>query len=1102
MAARNHAGHRKVSELQIKVDELQNTNRGLEHHILNLTGNKEAVSSHIDTLTRKNEQLCKELTEIDKMAGRLEKEKDQALADAEEELDEAKKEIRRKQYAIDNLEITVRSLISDANFAKEQLEKSEAELGEKKQENTSLNVLLDQLQEDNSRLSNKVGKMEKTEKKRILVTERSRTASPSKLDAFVKSLEEERDQYKSEADHLRKMLRCRSCSPKRSPSRQDTEIKKSIRERDELQDMLTKFERHMAEIQANVKVLTSERDKINAFYERAQQENTQLRKELMQASKTPKASSTAQTILRRVETERDCAISDLCRMTTERDSLRERMKIVQETAISDRAHLEQRTEELQSTIQLMENERVEQKSNLALMKGTLSTVENEVKMLTRRTADFEDEVRQQKSECDALRLLNNKTEHSLDETQRRLSMKLNEIQIAQDKIVRLNGKIDEQSSQNLTQKDEIAMLQRTLSDLHKEKDSLILSVDEKTEKISSLENDVSLKERTIQRMLREMEEATRQSSKTISNHEQEISHLCRQLDELSDELSRTGRERETVVQENGDLHEQLSKSRVEIQTFTHKLKDSQNELQDVKLKLQGAITDIARLESSVNSKEKENRDLLENYRKSSSLSDIWENKFYQLEKEFNSVKLDLLKAESERRRLKERSDSLELEMEQHITSEQSYKSQLCNLAISAARMEEEMRQAKAEKSSALGDLATTRELCIKLDSGKELINSQLKVKTQDVERLQHELESACSEMELLRKQLASERSTVKNLEVLLVSNQEEEFQSQVRSKDLESELQLLRDRLLLAESKLGTHNREAGQLKNKIAQQEAELEITKRQLTTERFERQVELAVKELRRQNIQTPPSYRRSPSPSRISPERPFRSPERSSRSPEKSLDREFAVKEMHHHIFQTLPSYRRSPSPSRITPERPFGSPERRSRSIEKSLDREFAVKDLHRHNFQTLPSYRRSPSPSRISPERPFRSPERLSRSPEKSLDSLQKSHMKLCKEKQRDKLSMNFPSVLLLHIPNNIKKWLRQTILEAYGLKYKVLSFPVKVHSIRALSTFLDFSIDFNRYSFLYHCFSWSLHSSYVDLPNFGEPLLDPAGLDIAQLTQK
>ncbi|XP_075192516.1 testis-specific gene 10 protein isoform X3 [Anomaloglossus baeobatrachus] len=686
------------------------------------------------------------------------------------------------------------------------------------------------------------------------------------------------------------MLGGRSSSPKRSPSQistqLDSEIKKIVRERDELQNMLTKYERHMAEIQANVKVLTSERDKTNVLYERAQQQITHLRRELMRSPKTPKASLTAQTILKRVESERDSAISDLRRMTTERDSLRERIKISQETAIGDRAHLEQKIEDLQSSMQIIENDRMDQKSELSLMKDTVLTMENELKILSRRASEAENELRQQKSECDSLRLLNDKTEHSLDDTQRRLSLKLNELQLAQEKIFRLENKIDEQSNQSLFQKEEITILQKTIAEMDKEKANLIYSLDQKSEKISSLEGNLALKENSIQRMLREMEESARQSSKTVSSHEQEVSRLCQQMDEISEELSQIGREKETVVQENLAIHDELSKNKVELQTLTHKLKDFQSELQDLKLKLQGAKTDVTRLENSVASKEKENRDLLENYRKSSSRADIWEDKFHQLETELNSIKMDLIGAESERRRLKERADVLQLESDKHITSEQSYKSQISSLTKSVTRMEEELQQVRAEKSSALSDLASTRELCVKLDSGKEMINRQLSAKAQDAQMLQQEMESYHSEIELLRKQLASERIAVKNLEALLVSNQDKEFQSQVRVQELDSELLLLGDRLMLAESKLGTQNRESGQLRNKIAQQEAELEITKRQLSTERFER--EFAVKELRRQNFQPTSIFRRTPSPSRLSPESSFRSPERRSRSPEKSTER----------------------------------------------------------------------------------------------------------------------------------------------------------------------------------------------------------------------
>ncbi|KAM4047053.1 testis-specific gene 10 protein isoform 1-T1 [Anomaloglossus baeobatrachus] len=806
-------------------------------------------------------------------------------------------EVKLQQKTIDNLEVTVKNLKSDSNIAREQIEKASSELEEKRQEARAVNLLLDQVQEDNNRLSKKLEKFEKAafpfnspEKKGVLANKKGRATSPSKLDSFVKSLEEERDHYKREAEHLRKMLGGRSSSPKRSPSQistqLDSEIKKIVRERDELQNMLTKYERHMAEIQANVKVLTSERDKTNVLYERAQQQITHLRRELMRSPKTPKASLTAQTILKRVESERDSAISDLRRMTTERDSLRERIKISQETAIGDRAHLEQKIEDLQSSMQIIENDRMDQKSELSLMKDTVLTMENELKILSRRASEAENELRQQKSECDSLRLLNDKTEHSLDDTQRRLSLKLNELQLAQEKIFRLENKIDEQSNQSLFQKEEITILQKTIAEMDKEKANLIYSLDQKSEKISSLEGNLALKENSIQRMLREMEESARQSSKTVSSHEQEVSRLCQQMDEISEELSQIGREKETVVQENLAIHDELSKNKVELQTLTHKLKDFQSELQDLKLKLQGAKTDVTRLENSVASKEKENRDLLENYRKSSSRADIWEDKFHQLETELNSIKMDLIGAESERRRLKERADVLQLESDKHITSEQSYKSQISSLTKSVTRMEEELQQVRAEKSSALSDLASTRELCVKLDSGKEMINRQLSAKAQDAQMLQQEMESYHSEIELLRKQLASERIAVKNLEALLVSNQDKEFQSQVRVQELDSELLLLGDRLMLAESKLGTQNRESGQLRNKIAQQEAELEITKRQLSTERFER--EFAVKELRRQNFQPTSIFRRTPSPSRLSPESSFRSPERRSRSPEKSTER----------------------------------------------------------------------------------------------------------------------------------------------------------------------------------------------------------------------
>ena len=57
------------------------------------------------------------------------------------------------------------------------------------------------------------------------------------------------------------------------------------------------------------------------------EELMQARRELVASPKSPKTSLAAQAILRRVENERDDAIADLHRLSTERDSLRERIKV-------------------------------------------------------------------------------------------------------------------------------------------------------------------------------------------------------------------------------------------------------------------------------------------------------------------------------------------------------------------------------------------------------------------------------------------------------------------------------------------------------------------------------------------------------------------------------------------------------------------------------------------------------------------------------------------------------------------------------------------------------------------------------------------------------
>ncbi|XP_074672819.1 testis-specific gene 10 protein [Strix aluco] len=741
-AQRSPGSSRGRAEGRPKIEDLKKINHELRQHVIQLLDKKQVVESQVDRFACKNDQLCKELAVIGKLSEQLEKEL--VLSTADKELEEAKIQIRHQQNKIKKLEHTVKTL-------KSAILQTEAEI--------------------------KQGK------------------SPSRLDTFIKTLEEDRDYYKCETENLLKVFRNAFSSPKQTSTcgsmskkfssiqgvSSDLEVLKILREREELKSTLKKYERHVAEIQGNCKVLTAERDKIVNLYEQAQEEISRLRQEVIRCPRTPKSTVTAQAMLRHVEIERDTALSDFRRMTTERDSLREQLKISQETAFNEKAHLEQRIEELETTIQNLDSERFEQMSKMALMKDTIDSLETEIKRLARRALDSETELSRQEAEYVSLSLLNEKTEQSLSETQRSLVKKKYEMQLTQEKIMLLDEKIDNFSRQSLVQQEEICALKETIAQLGKEKAALQDCVKEEREKIATFEESMAFKENIISDfkiLISELEHSTKKSAEALCICEKDITSLHQQLQETNKQLAQADKNRESLAQENDRLQEHLSNIKQENQVLYKKLSKYQNELDDMKLKAQDSSADIVRLKGVLKSKERENCELLENYHKACEQGESWEAKCHQAEADCSSVRLALVSVESENRRLKEKMGSLETEIEQ----------------------------------------------------------------------LQSKCDSFHSEIELLRKQLGNERASMKNLESLIVSSREKDFQSQRAKQEKDSEIQFLKEQHSLAENKLAVQSQDLTQLRNRAAELELELYIAKRQLGTEHFER--ECAVQELRHQN------------------------------------------------------------------------------------------------------------------------------------------------------------------------------------------------------------------------------------------------------------
>ncbi|XP_034736787.1 centrosomal protein of 135 kDa isoform X2 [Etheostoma cragini] len=907
LEAQNISNEKMISHLNLQIEYLQEANRTLDQKVAGLQQKKKDASTEVANLSLKNLELCEELTHIDDLAKRLEMDKDHVLETAEMELEETKKEIQRQQLIIEDLEniITqIRREQSEGDFEKDRLRDQLVEL---KEQNEKMEGLVNFLEEEKIRLQDKMEKMMAADKSLVLELEAirakhgicGRERSPSRLDAFVKSLEEERDHYRHEAERYKRARGAggHDLSPIRSPSRgrspskgrggvAEPEVLRLVKERDELRAALLDFEKHMEDIQNNVKVLSSEKDHFKTLFKQAQEDLKRARDSDMTAD------------LMKLKEEIKQADIRIQQMDAERDTLMERLKVAQTSALADRQGEERRILDLENAVKSLERERLDLQSQVCLLKENKAAVEEELNVRCSALVQNAEEVSHQRAESNALRLLQEQMEQSLSDTQHRLSVKMNELHAAREQIEKLEETIGELSQKGFKHKEEVAVLQKSISALDREKDALQDEVDLKTEKLVVVQEELSRKDQTLKDVrvtVTNMDNSLAQLQGALNSREREITSLRRQLDACQEELAGLRRDKEIPIRENRRLQDDLATMTRENQAVHVEMEEALHERDELKLRVHSYISEVSRIEKLMATKEQENRDLLERFRMAHSGVEEREQKLQQAEGLNNSIRMELLSSDSERRNLRDIVSHQGREIQQHVQALQAYESQVSSMVRGMSRLEEELHKAQEEKATLVADLASVRELCVKLDSGKELTARQLTSRSMDLERLTGELEDVRSEAEVLKKQLASERLTVRNLETLLSTNRHKEFQTHLTASEKESELKVLRDRLTLADSKTAEHAREVSQLRGKVSQLQTEMDVLKRQLITERFER--ERAVQEMRRQGVsfsslQSSSSLEVSSGSHHTSPERPIL--RAVNRSTDKSADKSVSFKD----------------------------------------------------------------------------------------------------------------------------------------------------------------------------------------------------------------
>ena len=497
------ATEKVIEQLNLQLEISQESQREAEDHAARLL-------LEIDELKQRNEKLKIEMNDIGQMATVLEQERIQAVERAERahnDINVAKLTTKNRELE-DQLEDTLRS-----RYAVE--------------------LKLTELQETYNKIKD---------------------AEP----VDITKLKKERDFYQNA---YRTMSEREHGTDEHITT---TQVTRLIQEKDEKSKKLIDNENKLNETMGNLRVVQQERDRLQLQVEQLNDELTQIRREMVEKGSTmvrqSPTKSTPQSIIKRVEMERDQSMTELRRVTCERDSLLEQVKANRERKMCDTVTLEQKCEDVENRSRLLENERRDLLLQCADVKSQLELANSDKHETDLKLGRSQVDCEQLRAELDEIRCARNQLEQNHADSVRSNYMLKSELDSEKEKNGALEERIEILSRNTTDVSNEIIRLKAAVTALDRERDALSCALDDKTETLVNLEktakqSDCEIGEARFK--MAKMEQEIELLQEQIEEQDRQASHARIMLDEKRSTESELFAYRETTTKEKREMATRL-----------------------------------------------------------------------------------------------------------------------------------------------------------------------------------------------------------------------------------------------------------------------------------------------------------------------------------------------------------------------------------------------------------------------------------------------------------------------------------------------------------------------------------------------------------------
>ncbi|CAK1545006.1 unnamed protein product [Leptosia nina] len=461
----------------------------------------------------------------------------------------------------------------------------------------------------------------------------------------------------------------------------------------------------------------------------------------------------------------------------------------------------------QRQIDQLEEENSSYKVTNRTGKASSERLREECCTLREQIKKLQSDLIKEKTVASQIRNLQLETERSTTESQSELLCTQRKLSNAKDAIETLERKCKDYQAEICVLKSDKSNLIDNIKTMDKERDRLVLELDQKTENVSMLDQKLKSQLYDISKLEGELSDLQRKFNLSkISEHK--ITDYESQISFLNGEILRLTQQCDTAAIENKHLQNSLADANGSLKITKIELEKSRREVDGLKQQLQHYVAEIRRIEELLSQKEAERSDMLEHFASLSVEANILENTNHSLESESASKSLQLQSYISKIQCLEEKV----IDKDKLIDSQAA---RIATLTCNISSMEQEIRLITEEKSVLEQNVHYLKKMCQGLQ-----VNQKASINDTDSELKLYEsrirnLSNAKEKLELERKELTEKILTTENL---LTNARKEIIELKLALQDATTETKSLQERV-------STFNRRESDSENAISREELELPL-------------------------------------------------------------------------------------------------------------------------------------------------------------------------------------------------------------------------------------------------------------------------------------